>query len=93
MKYLLNIGGVLLFQLISSYALMQLGTGGGSFVGLGVMLLAVYGIPLTIIINLILMLRKSAKVGKALIVQCMLVGLVLPVIQAGLYLVVAIFDL
>lgn len=93
MKFLLNIGGVLLFQLISSYALMQLGTGGGSFVGLGVMLLAVYGIPLTVIINLVLILRKSAKVGKALFVQCVLVGLILPLIQTVLYLIVAIFDL
>jgi hypothetical protein len=57
LNYLVVVGGVLLVQAAISYATILAGTGNGSFVGLGAMLLALYGIPATAILNFLLLRR------------------------------------
>jgi len=60
LSYFFGTGGVLLLQVGVSFAIISATSGGGSFVGLGAMLLAVLGIPLTALINF-LVIRTNRK--------------------------------
>lgn len=93
MSYLFGIGGVLLLQVGFSLAIILATSGGGSFVGLGAMLLAVLGIPLTALINLLLIRANRNKPASPLVLRLALVSLALPATQLALVILVSVFRL
>lgn len=93
MRYLTSIGFLFLFQAAVTYAIILASTGGGSFVGLGALLFAVIGIPLTAIVNLILVKAKPSQSGYAHFVRSFLIALLLPLVQLGLLVAVSVFRL
>lgn len=93
MRYLTSIGLLLLFQAIVSYAIIAGTRGGGSFVGLGAMLMAVLGIPTTAIVNFALIKSKPAQSGFEHFGRSFLIALILPALQIGLLVAVSVFRL
>jgi hypothetical protein len=93
LRYLAGIVLLFLFQAAVTYAIVKAGTGGGSFVGLGAMLFAVIGIPLTAIVNIVLIRAKPAMTGYAHFRRSFLIALVLPLAQLGLLIAVSVFRL
>lgn len=63
---------------------------GGSFVGLGAMLMALVGMPLTLIINFALIRSGPAQSIAAHFNRSFLIGLILPGLQFGLLVAAAI---
>ena len=93
LKYLFGVGGVVLLQVGFSFAIIFATRGGGSFVGLGAMLLAVLGIPLTALVNF-LVIRASRKNPKSpYVLRLTLVSLALPAAQLALMILVSVFRL
>jgi hypothetical protein len=92
-NYLLGVGGVLLLQVGFTLAIMQAASGGGSFVGLGAMLLAVLGSPLTALINSLLIRSCRRNPESAYGLRRTLVSLALPIAQLALMMLVSVFRL
>jgi len=66
---------------------------GGSFAGLGALLLALPGIPLTLIINFV-QIRSNPQAGvTAHLGRSLLIALILPALQIGLLIAVSVFRL
>ena len=93
MNYLVGIGGGLLLQVGVSLAIILARSGGGSFVGLGAMLLAVLGIPLTALINFLLIRSNRNKPASPFVLRLALVSLALPAAQMALMILVSVFRL
>ncbi len=93
MKYLAGAGSALLIQVAVTLAVIMMTSGGGSFVGLIAFLSAIYGIPATLILNLLLTKLTSQKPLKTHIIRSLLVGLVLPLFQLGIFAAVKYFRL
>lgn len=93
MRYLFGVGGVLLFQLAFSYAIILAGTGNGSFVGLGAMLFAVVGVPLTALINVLVIRSSRSNPASPYVLRVILISMILPVAQLGLLVLVSVFRL
>jgi hypothetical protein len=93
LSYLVVVGGVLLFQAAFSYAIIMATTGNGSFVGLGAMLFAVMGIPVTAIANLVLIHTHRKNPAKPYIGRLLLLALALPLAQLALLILVSVFRL
>jgi hypothetical protein len=83
MKYLLCLGLPLLLQALLTLIFSQAGSG-GSFVGLGAMLFAAIGIPLTLIINFALIRAYPALGTMTHFSRSFLIGLILPALQLAL---------
>lgn len=93
LKYLLGVGVILLVQLAISYATVLAGTGNGSFEGLGAMLLALYGIPVTAITNFQLLRKPPVNTKRSNWVSEIVISLVLPILQLALLSAQEVFDL
>lgn len=93
MSYLFGVGGILLFQAAFSYALILASAGNGSFVGLGVMLFAVMGIPATALANLLILRDQRRDPARPYLARLLLLALVLPTIQLALLVLVTVFRL
>lgn len=93
MSYLFGVGGVLLLQAGFSLAIILGTSGGGSFVGLGAMLLAVPGIPLTALINFLLIRSNRKNPVAPYRLRLALVSLALPAAQLALMILVSAFRL
>lgn len=93
MNYFVGIGGVALFQAVFSYAIILAGTGNGSFVGLGAMLFAVVGIPITAIMNFVFIRTSLKNPEKKYLVRLFLFALILPLAQITLLVLVSVFNL
>ncbi len=93
MGYFFGVGGVLLLQAAFSYAIILAGTGNGSFVGLGAMLFAVIGIPVTALINLLLVHAHRKNPARGCVGRILLISLVLPALQLALLILVSVFRL
>lgn len=93
MSYLFGVGGVLLLQVGFSFAIILVTSGGGSFVGLGAMLLAVLGIPLTALINFLLIHSNRKSPGSPYVLRIALISLALPAAQLTLLILVSVFRL
>lgn len=92
-RYLLGVGGVLLLQVACSFAIILATSGGGSFVGLGAMLLAVLGIPLTALINFLVIRTNRKNPASPYVLRLALVSLALPAAQLALMILVSVFRL
>ena len=93
MKYLAGIGSALLLQVAATLLVIRMTAGGGSFVGLIAFLSAIYGIPATLFVNLLLIRIFSQKPLKTHVIRSLLVGLVLPAFQLGIFAAVKYFRL
>lgn len=93
MSYLFGVLGVLLLQVGFSFAVISAASGGGSFVGLGAMLLAVLGIPLTALINFLLIRTNRKNPASPYLLRLALVSLALPAAQLALMILVSVFRL
>jgi hypothetical protein len=93
LSYLFGIGGVLLFQIGVSYAIILAGTGNGSFVGLSAMLLAVLGVPSTALVNFLVIRSGRNNPASGYVVRLILISLALPAAQLALLVLVSIFRL
>ena len=93
MSYLFGVGGVILLQVGFSLAIILATSGGGSFVGLGAMLLAVLGIPLTALINFLLIRSNRKNPASPYVLRLALVSLALPAAQLALMILVSVFRL
>ncbi|MBX3650249.1 MAG: hypothetical protein KF771_02595 [Burkholderiales bacterium] len=89
MKYVACLGIPLLLQALLTLIFGQAASG-GSFAGLGAMLLAVVGIPLTLIVNFALIRSYPAQSIAAHFNRSFLLGLILPGLQLALLLAVSI---
>lgn len=93
MNYTIGLGVVLLLQVAISSVTMFAGTGNGSFVGLGAMLLALYGIPATMLVNFLLIRSHRKQPQRSNVVLLVLISALLPVLQLALLLAQLVFDL
>lgn len=93
MRYLFGVVGVMLLQVGFSLTIILATAGGGSFVGLGAMLLAVLGIPLTGLINFLLIRSNRKNPASPYVLRLALVSLVLPTAQLALMILVSVFRL
>ena len=93
MRYLLWIGVVTLLQVGFSFAIILATRGGGSFVALGAMLLAVGGIPVTALVNFLLVRGNRKNPGSPYVLRLVVVSLLLPVAQLALMILVSVFRL
>jgi hypothetical protein len=93
LSYLFGVAGVLLLQVGFSFAIIMATSGGGSFVALGAMLLAVVGIPLTALINFLLIRSHRNDPASPCILRLALVSLALPATQLALMVLVSVFRL
>jgi hypothetical protein len=81
MNYKIGIGLVVLIQLAISYITMLSGTGNGSFVGLGAMLLAIFGIPTTALINFLIISQYRKNPKPSYVKWLVFVSCILPFLQ------------
>lgn len=93
MRYLLGVGGVLLLQVGFTFAIILATSGRGSFIGLGAMLLAVLGIPLTALINFLVIRTNRKNPESPYALRLALVSLALPATQLALMILVSVFRL
>lgn len=77
---------VALAQVAVSFALIRADAGGGSFAGLGIMAMAIYGIPATVLVNALIMRGAGANPRSRWLRNVVLVSLILPAAQSGLLL-------
>lgn len=89
MKYLACLGIPLLLQAVLTLIFSQ-AAAGGSFAGLGAMLMALVGIPLTLIVNFALIRSYPGQSIAAHFNRSFLLGLILPGLQFTLLLAVSI---
>lgn len=83
----------MLLQVGFSFAIILATSGGGSFVGLGAMLLAVLGIPLTALINFLVIRTHRKNPESPYVLRVALFSLVLPAAQLVLMILVSVFRL
>ncbi|MFZ5638359.1 MAG: hypothetical protein ACOY82_17420 [Pseudomonadota bacterium] len=93
MRYVIGIGGMALIQIGLTVAVILATAGGGSFVGLWAMLLAVVGIPLTALINALVVHTHRGRPVSALALRVGLATLPLPVAQVAVMILVSVFRL
>lgn len=90
MRYLVNILVPLLLQLLFTWVIIEATRGGGSFVGLAAMLVAVLAVPATAIWNFVRVRRGREVTGGMLFLGSVLTAFVFPALVLGLFLVQAI---
>lgn len=85
MNYKIGIGAVLLLQIAISLLTIFSSTGNGSFAGLGAMILAIYGIPITLITNFFIIRSHKKCPRKSNAVILIAISSVLPCLQLTLF--------
>lgn len=93
MSYLFGVLGIPLLQVGFSFAVIFATSGGGSFVGLGAMLMAVMGIPLTALLNFLFIRAHRENPASPYLLRLALVSLALPAAQLALATLVSVFRL
>ncbi len=93
MNYFVGIFGVLLLHLLATAITIAAGTGNGSFVGLGAMLLAIWGIPTSLVANFLIIRSYRERPTAAKVWLLILVSLALPLLQLLLLAAQIIFRL
>ena len=92
MKVLALVAAVALAQALHSWSVMLDGPG-GSFVGLGAMLLALMGIPVTALLNFLFIQASRRHPKRAFAQKVLLTSCVLPVLQLALLILVKVYRL
>lgn len=92
MKYLATIGLPILLQAGFTWLIINAAPG-GSFVGLGALLFAGIGIPVTAVLLLLLARQSARRNGPGHYLRVVLLTLALPLSQLGLLVLVSVFRL
>jgi hypothetical protein len=92
LKYLATIGLPLLFQAGFTWLIINAAPG-GSFVGLGALLFAGIGMPITVVLLFLQARAGSRRAVSGQILRLVLVTLALPLTQLGLLVLVSVFRL
>jgi len=87
LRYLVNILVPLLLQLLFTWVIIEATRGGGSFVGLAAMLVAVLAVPGTAIWNFVRVRRGAGVNGGWLFLGSLGTAMVFPVVVVGLFVV------
>jgi hypothetical protein len=93
LTYIFGVGVVALLQVGFSFAIIRATSGGGSFVGLGAMLFAVLGIPITALVNFLLIRASRRSPESPYALRLVFVSLLLPAAQLALMVLVSVFRL
>jgi hypothetical protein len=93
LRYLVGVGLVALLQVGFSFAIILATRGGGSFVALGAMLMAVLGVPITALVNFLLIHADRNSPRSPHVLRLILVSLLLPAAQLALMILVSVFRL
>ena len=93
MNYWIGVLGVLLLHLALTFVTIAAATGNGSFVGLGAMLLAVWGIPMTLIANFLIIRSYRQNPRSSRVVLLIVLSCILPLLQLLLLAAQVIFRL
>lgn len=93
MSPLASTAGIALLQAVFSYVIILASPGNGSFAGLIVMLMAVFGIPLSAIINFSILHGRRRNPEPRYAARVLYVSLALPVAQIALLVLVSVFRL
>lgn len=91
-KYLLCLLFPAALQVMVTFLLSQAGPSGG-FAGLGALLFALVGIPLTMIINFVQIRANRGAGALALFGRSLLLAMILPAIQIALLIAVSVLRL
>ena len=92
MKYLYCAVIPLALQALIVYIIIAMNTGNGSWVGLGVFLLAIPTLPLTLIINIARTKTKTELKTGILFLQNLLIAFVVPIVIVVLYIITAVLE-
>lgn len=93
MSYWIGVGLVALLQAAVSLLTIAASTGNGSFVGLGAMLMAVVGIPVTALVNFLLVRDHRRNPAASRVATVVKVSSALPVLQLALLIAQKAFNL
>jgi hypothetical protein len=89
LKYLACLGIPLLLQAVLTLIFSQAASG-GSFVGLGALLMALFGMPLTLVISFALIRSRPEQTLVAHFNRSFMLGLILPGLQFSLLIAASI---
>jgi hypothetical protein len=92
LKYLAYMGLPILLQAGFTYLIIHAAPG-GSFVGLGALLFAGFGIPVAAVLLFLLARESARRTGPGHYLRLVLVTLALPLAQLGLLVLVSVFRL
>ena len=92
MKYLYCAVIPLALQALIVYVIIAMNTGNGSWIGLGVLLLAIPTLPLTTVINIVRANTKTDIKTGILFLQSLLIAFVVPIVIVVLYIITAILE-
>jgi hypothetical protein len=92
LKYLATIGLPILIQAGFTFLIINAAPG-GSFVGLGALLFAGIGMPITAVLLFLLARAESGRAASGQILRWVLVTLALPLAQLGLLVLVSVLRL
>lgn len=93
MRYLAVVGGALLLQAAFSLAIIAASQGGGSFVGLGAMLMAAVGVPLTALLNSLFVHAHNQDASRPYLGRVIVATMALPAAQLALLVLVGVLRL
>lgn len=87
MRYVMGVALPALVQTLIVYIVIQINTGNGSWLGLGALLLGMFAIPATGVVNA-LYIKSSADIAASTIfLRCFGIALIVPVLTLGLLIV------
>lgn len=79
-RYIVGVLIPVLFQSLFVFVVIQMNTGNGSWVGLGALLLGMFAIPATGIVNLSYIRARKELDAASVIAPCLLMALIVPLI-------------
>ena len=92
MRYVYCILPPLLLQLIATYTVIVMNTGNGSWLGLGVFLLAIPVIPTTIAANFVVANKNTEATPLKLVFLTNLIGVLVPALIVGLFIITTLIE-
>lgn len=80
MKYLVGVVIPIALQLLLVFIVVAANTGNGSWLGLAAVLLAVFSIPTTAIVNTIIVMNKKGQSRFILFSKCLISSALIPIV-------------
>ena len=87
MRYVSGVLVPVLLQCLFVFIIIEMNTGNGSWVGLGALLIGMFAIPATAVINFLYIKSNKDRSAISLIAKCFLIAIVAPAIILLLLLV------
>lgn len=80
MRYVVGVLIPVLLQCLFVFIIIEMNTGNGSWVGLGALLIGMFAIPATAVINFLYIKSNKDRGTASLMLRCFLIAIVVPVI-------------